>query len=167
VTITKYVGDNVKGKAKIQSMAHMSDRPVKFDPSNPEEIESMVDPHYFSKMKAKIDAKAGPMLKESVELDEAKISTKDPATMTAGQVNKEMKRLEDLSYGLTKELIAAGRGSERILTTLELKDPLSLRVRAVSDRKEALMSEIKARTGKWGSSLPTQGRVKYGPRTKR
>ena len=54
----------------------------------------------------------------------------DPRTMTAGQINKELDKLDQIDHDLTEQMIAIGRGHERPSEYLNKTDPLSLELRA-------------------------------------
>lgn len=81
-----------------------------------------------------------------VMLSEAR-APKDPATMTAGQINKELDKLDKLSSKLTDEFIAAGRGRERPSEIIHMTDPLAVRQQELWDRYRAPRIEIKQRYG--------------------
>ena len=74
--------------------------------------------------------------------------------MTAGEVNRELGRLDKIESPLLDRLIGEGRGGETLTETLQKDDPLSLEYRAVWLRKKALEGEIKARTGRSGLVMP-------------
>lgn len=91
--------------------------------------------------------------------------TIDPMTLRASEINKELDRLDSESSKLTSAMISAGRGTEPIQDTLRKDDPLSLQIRAVSDRQHMLRQEIAARYGPSAPSrLPTWERGRFGPR---
>ena len=77
----------------------------------------------------------------------AKISSIDPGTMTAGEINKELDRLDTHDSALTDQMIADGRGFERPSDYFRKTDPLSLAMRGISDRRVALRVEIESRYG--------------------
>jgi hypothetical protein len=92
-----------------------------------------------------------------------RISTKDPRTMTAGEINKELDRLDTLRSANTRAFIDAGRGHERPSEYLTKTDPLSLAARVIGDRQDALHNEVRARYGLGAPRrLPT--RQGFGPR---
>jgi hypothetical protein len=94
-----------------------------------------------------------------------KISLKDPATMTAAEINKELDKLQGQSSVLGSAMIEAGRGHERPSEYLKMTDPLAMELRKNSDRRYALRVEIELRYGpNPPSRLPT-GRG-FGPRSK-
>ena len=100
-------------------------------------------------------------------VDEARLSTKDPMTMTAAQINKELAKLDKASSKLTSSFIEAGRGHERFSDIAKAKDPLALEMVAVTNRQGVLRDEGKARYGpKLIGNLPTHQRGKFGPRKK-
>lgn len=78
---------------------------------------------------------------------------KDVATLTAGQVNKELKKLDDISVKVTDAFIASGRGSERPSDRRGKTDPLTLLDRAIQDRSWALRQEVAARMGPGYSTM--------------
>ena len=101
------------------------------------------------------------------DVDEARISTKDPMTMTASQINTELAKLDAASSKLTSSFIEAGRGHERFSDIAKAKDPLALEMVAVTNRQGVLRDEGKARYGpKLIGNLPTHQRGKFGPRKK-
>jgi hypothetical protein len=98
------------------------------------------------------------------EVRALKLSNKDPATMTAGAINKERDKLRLMRSALTDEFIAAGRGHERPSDQESMSDLLVLRSRAVDARYDALSTEVEHRYGpraRYLDSLPTRG---FGPR---
>jgi hypothetical protein len=92
-----------------------------------------------------------------------KKAAKDPATMTASEINKELDRLGTESSAVTQELIDTGRGSELSSETLKKTDPLSLRALANNKRQLDLLREISSRAGPNISRLPA-GQKGFGPR---
>jgi hypothetical protein len=92
-----------------------------------------------------------------------KKAAKDPATMTASEINKELDRLSTKDDALRKELIDAGRGAELSTETIEKTDPLSLRSLEIWDRRSELFREISSRAGPNTSRLPA-GQKGFGPR---
>lgn len=87
------------------------------------------------------------------------VGTKDPAVMTAGEINKEMERLSAESSRITQEFIDAGRGEERPSDWWHKTDPLSMRHKVVSDRVDKIRYEIERRMGpRWYSPLPASAR---------
>lgn len=94
-----------------------------------------------------------------------KISAKDPAAMTAAEINRELDKLEGQSSTLGSLMIEAGRGHERPSEYLRMTDPLAMELRSNSDRRYALRIEISQRYGpNPPARLPT-GRG-FGPRSK-
>ena len=85
-----------------------------------------------------------------------------PETMTAGQINRALDRLEADSRRLTQRFIDAGRGHERMQEILAAGDPLALAYRAVSDATRALRNEIERRYGPGAPSRLPAGRG-FGP----
>jgi predicted kinase len=94
---------------------------------------------------------------------------KDPMTMTAAQINKELDKLGKESSKLADEMISAGRGHETASETRKASDPLARRWQANMDRHHVLRAEIDARYGPPGQSgiqisrLPMR-RGSFGPR---
>ncbi len=94
-----------------------------------------------------------------------KISTMEPATMTAGAINKELDRLDAQSSALGQQMIDAGRGYERPSEYLRMTDPLAMELRRNSDRRLALRIEISSRYGPNAPGRLPPGRF-WGPRKK-
>ncbi len=95
----------------------------------------------------------------------ARISSIDPATMTAGEINKELDRLDTRNSTLTDQMIADGRGYERPSDYFRKTDPLSLAMREISNRRTAIRIEIEGRYGPDAPRrLPSKG---AGPRVKK
>ncbi len=82
---------------------------------------------------------------------------KDPAGMPAAAINRELDRLDTTQSQITTELIAAGRGYEKIQDSLKKTDPLSMRLRANTDRSRALRHEIERRYGPGAPSRLPRG----------
>lgn len=95
-----------------------------------------------------------------------KKAAKDPATMTASEINKELDRLDAESSAVTQELIDTGRGSELTSETLKKTDPLSLRAAANNERQSDLRREISARYGPNAPSRLPAGQKGFGPTKK-
>ncbi len=91
------------------------------------------------------------------------VSAKAPATMTAGEINRELDKLDKLSSKITDEFIEAGRGYERPSETRTKNDPLALRWSAVADRQAALRNEKEIRMGPGTHNLRAMPR-EFGPR---
>lgn len=109
---------------------------------------------------------------ESVDdLDEArafKLSTKDPATMTPAEINREKDKLSAASSELTDKFIEMGRGHWKqsdIRAEAEKGDELSKQSVAISDRQQDLSIEIELR---YGPNAPTRLPLRkgFGPRKK-
>ena len=101
------------------------------------------------------------------KIPSSKISTKDPAAMTAAEINKELDKLNEQDSTLDSLMIEAGRGHERPSEYLRMTDPLSTELRKNSDRRQDLRIEIEMRYGPGAPSrLPTSKRGWYGPRLK-
>jgi hypothetical protein len=92
-------------------------------------------------------------------------AVKDPAAMTAGEINRELDQLDKKNGELVDALIAAGRGHERYDDTARQGDPLSKRYVACSDRMVALHSEIETRMGPGAPRRIPAGRG-FGPRSR-
>lgn len=98
----------------------------------------------------------------------AKLSTTDPAEMTAGKVNKELDKLDELGSRLEDEMIAAGRGHEKPSEYLRASDPLAKKLQAIYARRSSLRMEIEFRYGPNSPTrLPTDRRGFFGPRKKK
>ena len=95
-----------------------------------------------------------------------KISTKDPASMTATEINKELDKLNEQDSALGSLMIEAGRGYERPSEYLKMTDPLAMELRKNADRRQALRIEIDVRYGPSPPSRLPTGRG-FGPRSKR
>lgn len=89
-----------------------------------------------------------------------KVSRKDPAVMTAGEINKELDKLGEQRDRLGQQMIDAGRGHERPSEWLRLNDPLSIELRNNSDRRDKLRNEIARR---YGPGAPTRLPKGFGP----
>lgn len=76
-----------------------------------------------------------------------KISQRDPATMTAGQINRELDKLDAYASALNDKFIEAGREQEKIWESLKKDDPLSQQLKALTHRRWALRREIEIRYG--------------------
>jgi hypothetical protein len=95
----------------------------------------------------------------------SKISAVDPATLTAGAINKELDRLDEISDRLTDRMIAEGRGYERPSDYHRKTDPLSTEINRLSDRQGDLRNEIERRYGPRPPRRLPSGRF-FGPRKK-
>ncbi len=84
----------------------------------------------------------------------------DPRGMTAGDLNKELDKIDKQSSQVTKDLIDAGRGNERPSDYLKLDDPLSARAKALADRRGDLRNEVERRYGPGAPSRLPKG---FGP----
>jgi len=76
-----------------------------------------------------------------------RVGVTEPETMTAGEINKELAKLDAESTKITAEMISAGRGHERPSETFTMTDPLALRSRAIWSRRDALRREMEQRAG--------------------
>jgi hypothetical protein len=109
---------------------------------------------------------AKPVEAPKAQTTEAKMpkAAKKPSTMTAGEINKELDRLDARSRKNTEAFIAAGRGHERPTDYQRKTDPLSVEANAIADRRGWLHAEISRRYGPGAPSrLPTRG---FGPSEK-
>jgi len=74
---------------------------------------------------------------------------KDPAAMTAGEVNRELKRLDAELSANGRKFIDAGREDETyefILSSLAT-DPLSREAQRIQARRRALLNEVERECG--------------------
>lgn len=85
-----------------------------------------------------------------------------PASMTAGQINRELDALDARESALLDALIAAGRGHELPSETRKLSDPLALRYAALSDRRWDLRCEVEVR---YGPGAPHRLPPRFGRRS--
>lgn len=90
-------------------------------------------------------------------------AARDPAEMSAAQINKELDKLDALDSALTSDFIAAGRGHEKPSEYLRADDPLARRARALFERRSALRREVESRAGPGMRRLPRG----FGPRRAR
>jgi hypothetical protein len=93
-----------------------------------------------------------------------RVGAKDPATLTAAQINKELDRLDKESRKVVEELIDAGRGSETSHETMTMTDPLARQYQAVWERQADLHEEVRRR---YGPDAPSRLPIKrgwWGPR---
>lgn len=72
---------------------------------------------------------------------------KSIAEMTAGEINRELDRLDRRASVNTDAFIAAGRGQERPSDYLRKTDPLSLEALAIFQRRSDLRAEMARRYG--------------------
>lgn len=85
---------------------------------------------------------------------------KDPFRMTAGEINRELDRLDAKSSKNTRAFIDAGRGHERPSDYLDKTDKLSREARAIYDRQNDLHHEIARR---YGPGAPRRLPRGFGP----
>ena len=95
------------------------------------------------------------------------LADKDPKTMTAGEINKELDRVDKLQSKHTDKMIAAGRGGEKHSETMskadgDPNDELAQEHKRLTSRHGDLRYEVEARYGKYVNRLPV-GRM-FGPR---
>lgn len=74
-----------------------------------------------------------------------KISTKNPADMTGGQLEAELDKLGKESSKIADEFISSGRGHEKYQETMQKYDPLAQKFKIVHERQNALYFEIQKR----------------------
>lgn len=86
---------------------------------------------------------------------------KDPADMSASEINKELDKLDEEFWEINKAMIDAGRGHETFRDISNLSDPLSIRNREHTERVDALNREIGLRYGPRAPSRLPRG---FGPR---
>ena len=87
----------------------------------------------------------------------AAIDGGDLSSLTAGQINQKLDRLDKARSKVNDELIRVGRGNERSSETLAKTDPLSLRFSRLFDKYNNLRGEVFRRYGPGAPSrLPTR-----------
>lgn len=79
------------------------------------------------------------------------------AEMLAGEINRELDRLDERSSKNTADFIAAGRGNERPSEYLKKDDPLSREALAIFERRHDLRAEIARRYGPGAPSRLPKG----------
>lgn len=87
---------------------------------------------------------------------------KNPDVMTAGEINRELDKLDAKRSELNRAFIDAGRGHETAAETVKLTDPLAVKYNAVADRQCALRYEIERRYGPGAPSRLPLGKG-FGP----
>lgn len=85
---------------------------------------------------------------------------KAPAEMTAGEINRELDRLDKLSSKACDRMIEAGRGHERPSEIVTKADPLAQECVRVWSRSSALRAQIAAR---YGPGAPRRLPRGFGP----
>jgi hypothetical protein len=85
---------------------------------------------------------------------------KDPSQMTAGELNKELDRLDKINSQLMHEMVAAGRGNERPSEYLKMDDPLANKLRAEYQKRMQIRNEMERRYGPGAPSRLPKG---FGP----
>jgi len=98
---------------------------------------------------------------EETRIEEAfKLSTKDPGTMTAAEINKELDKLENVSSEMIDKFIAMGRGdwtpTDQAFAAGK-GDGLSAQYLALTDRQNDLRVEVTRRYGSNVRRLPRGG----------
>jgi hypothetical protein len=91
-----------------------------------------------------------------------KIANKDPAVMTAGEINKELDKLDEQNSKLGQLMIGAGRGYERPSDYLSMNDPLSTELQQNYERRSRVRAEIERRYGPGAPRRLPPGRL-FGP----
>ena len=86
--------------------------------------------------------------------------SRDPAGMSAADINRELDRADKLGSQIATELIAAGRGHELPTETVKKSDPLSVRLKTHFARRYALRNEVERRYGPGAPSRLPRG---FGP----
>ena len=79
---------------------------------------------------------------------------KDPSQMSAAAINSELDAIDKQWSKINDELIEAGRGYELSSVTLTKDDPLSMKFRAMSNRRGLLSYEVSRRAGPGMYRLP-------------
>ena len=87
---------------------------------------------------------------------------KDPATMTAGEINKALDKLDARRSINDQAFIDAGRGHERPTDSEHKTDPLSVESKAIYEARWPLVNEIMRRYGPGAPSRLPVGRG-FGP----
>jgi hypothetical protein len=111
-----------------------------------------------------------PVERRPAAIKPMRISAIDPATMTAGAINKELDKIGERNSELTDMMIEAGRGHERPSDYHRKDDPLSTEKRRIFNRSRDLLVEISMRYGPGAPNrLPTGDRHRgfFGPRKKK
>lgn len=90
----------------------------------------------------------------------SKKEPKNPAFMSAAEINRELDKLEVLDRKVGDEMIAAGRGYETYSDTYKKTDPLSLRYIDITSRRRDLRWEVERRYGPGAPSRLPRG---FGP----
>ncbi len=79
---------------------------------------------------------------------------KHPNEMSAAAINRELDAIDKKQSVLLDEFIAAGRGNERPTDWQDKTDPLSMKEKALSERRADLMHEVRRRAGPGMYRLP-------------
>ena len=87
---------------------------------------------------------------------------KDPATMSASEINKALDKYDAENEKLMHQFIEAGRGHERPSEYLKLDDPLSRKAREIYQKRSAVAAERDRRYGPGTPSRLPSGRG-FGP----
>ncbi len=87
-------------------------------------------------------------------------AAKDPRTMLASAINKELDALDVKSGKNCRAFIEAGRGHERPSEYMSKQDPLSREACAIADRESDLRREVVRRYGPGAPSRLPRG---FGP----
>lgn len=102
-------------------------------------------------------------VKKAPGVKRVRVAVKDPRAMTAGEINRELDKLDAGASVLNSRLIEAGRGSEKYSETMAKTDPLALAWQEVQLRIKDLRWEITQRYGPDAPSRLPAGRG-FGPR---
>ena len=118
------------------------------------------------KSQAQLDQEIADFL-SSAKVPQFKISSIDPTTMTAGQINKELDKLDaqdsQLGQLMLMLMIDSERGYERPSDYRDKTDALSVELRRLADRRMALHIERDLRYGPGAPPRLPLGRG-FGPR---
>jgi hypothetical protein len=87
---------------------------------------------------------------------------KDPTVMTAGQINRELDKLDVKDSDVNRRMIDDGRGYELASETWKKTDPLAMEWRFLRDRRMLLRLEIERRYGPRAPHRLPSGRG-FGP----
>jgi hypothetical protein len=80
--------------------------------------------------------------------------------MSSSDINRELDRTDQLSSRITTEMISAGRGYELPTETIKKSDPLSVRMKNLFVRRQALRYEVERR---YGPGAPNRLPRGFGP----
>lgn len=74
-------------------------------------------------------------------------AVRDPAGMTPAEINRELERIGAKESKLGSQMIAQGRGHERPSETVTKDDPLAQQYKALWQRRDELLGEVRRRAG--------------------